>query len=296
MATEVSDQNAVQASRLEILEQTIAEFAKKPAWTRSVLKRWSEMDQAELGSLGVQILGRSIEGPGERCLIRVLLLNGNYYTHLLDSSSLRAEDALPVAAAFAAEDPEFFNGLIRAADENPTSERLSRALHILGGLQRSNVTVPWLRRLLDHPDRFVRSKAVSLLCKLYANPRLIEKQLESLDERVRANAVEALWGLDDETSCNILLKAADDPHHRVAVNAIYGLYLAKDPRGAERLISGARHESPHFRAAHAWAMGQTEDQQFALALRSLLRDDAEGVRSAAARAVEKLGQVVSVAS
>ncbi len=129
-----------------------------------------------------------------------------------------------------------------------------------------------------------------MLCRLHVNPLLIEKQLDSTDPRVRANAIEALWGTLSWNSKRLLKKATDDPHHRVCVNALLGLYLAGIADTADRMIALARNPSSMHRAAVAWGMGYTRDDMFRTHLDELSRDPAENVRTAAASALEKFAR------
>jgi HEAT repeat protein len=169
-----------------------------------------------------------------------------------------------------------------------TPEAITRAFDIIASLNRIPVVVPWLQRMTRHSDAHVQSKASLIFCRLYGNPMLVERQLGSADNRVRANAIEALWNIDTLAARNILDKAARDGHHRVAANAVLGLYLLRSPGAAERLTEMASSESASFRASAAWAMGQTGDDAFQPLLRTLLSDEAENVRGAAQRALERL--------
>ena len=81
---------------------------------------------------------------------------------------------------------------------------------------------------------------------------------------MRANAIESLWGVDTPVARRSLEAAATDSNHRARINAIYGLYLLGNPSAVRLLIKHAKHVSPSFRVAAAWAMGQTADPRFSL--------------------------------
>lgn len=86
--------------------------------------------------------------------------------------------------------------------------------------------------------------------------------LEDEDPRVRANAVESLWGRSDEQAVSIFTRKLEDTHQRVAANAAVGLYLAGRAESVLALWKMTRHAHPARRAAAVWAIGRTGDARF----------------------------------
>jgi HEAT repeat protein len=82
--------------------------------------------------------------------------------------------------------------------------------------------------------------------------------------------------------------ATQDPHHRVAINALVGLFQQGDASAIERLSNHARHGSPAFRIAAAWALGLTGKPEAWPALNALRDDPVPHVRESALRALEKV--------
>ena len=236
---------------------------------------------------GIQYLAKVPNEPPQVQIAASLVLDQVYYRHLIDPALLTAEQSVESARRLSEADMRFLPGIVAAANENSDRAHVTRALHILRTLGKTHLVAQWVRRMTEHPDCFIRSMAVSMLCRLHVNPHLIEKQLDSADARVRANAVEALWGAISWNSKRLLEKAAADPHHRVAVNALLGTYLAGNPPMADPIIAAGQHPSPMFRAAAAWAMGYTADRAFISHLEKLSRDPEEGVRKSASAALEK---------
>jgi HEAT repeat protein len=210
------------------------------------------------------------------------------YPHLLDVDSITLEECLRAARTLAQSDTWSIASLIRAADERTDSKATMRALEIVDGLGQAGVAAQWIRRLTADSDPNVRSKAVKILSTLHVNLSLIEKQLESKDPRVRANAVEGLWGENSLRHTRLLERAAKDPHHRVAANGLYGLYVAKIEGTAGRMIRMANSSSPDLRAAIAWAMGRTGSHEFTSELEKLAADGEESVRLSATRALKQI--------
>jgi HEAT repeat protein len=219
-----------------------------------------------------------------------LALERQYYRHLIDPTVLSAEESVIAGKYLAGVDTQFLAGIIAAANRKNDRTHMIRTLHVVNALGKTNLVAHWVRRMTEHPDHFVKSMAVRMLCSLHVNPLVIEKHLESKDPRVRANAIEALWKMYIPNARYLLEKGVNDLHHRVVVNALIGYYLAKVPTASERIIAGAENESPMFRASIAWAMGYTGDEVFLPHLERLACDEHENVRSAAAAALEKLAE------
>ncbi len=91
------------------------------------------------------------------------------------------------------------------------------------------------------------------------------------DPRVRANAVEALWGSTSRMAKEVFREAARDENHRVAANALIGLYMQGDPASVAGLVEMIGRPDAASRAAAAWAMGRTGDGRFAPLLQSTRR-------------------------
>ena len=247
----------------------------------------AETDADAMTIRGVQYLAKLPAEPQQAQIAMSLTLDQTYYSHLISPAVLSAEQSVLSAKRLSEADTRFLPGIVNAANEQSDRAHVTRALHILRSLGKTNLVAQWVRRMTEHPDCFIRSMAVSMLCRLHVNPQLIEKQLDSPDARVRANAVEALWGTVSWNSRRLLEKAQNDSHHRVAVNALVGLYLAETPQIAERLIAMAQDQSPMRRAAVAWAMGYIRDDVFRPCLEQLSGDPEENVRRAAADALAK---------
>ena len=85
------------------------------------------------------------------------------------------------------------------------------------------------------------------LCRMRPNRPLIDRQLESPDARVRANAIEALWHTPPGNTTRVFRDALGDDHHRVVVNALLGLYYHCDDSFYEHVAALASHPEPRFR-------------------------------------------------
>ena len=80
-------------------------------------------------------------------------------------------------------------------------------------------------RLLRHPNPYLRSKAVKVVGRGSKSPKWVRQRLADPDPRIRANAIESLWSVDNAEARSLLhFAAAEDGHNRVVANALLGLY------------------------------------------------------------------------
>jgi hypothetical protein len=175
-----------------------------------------------------------------------------------------------------------------AAPQENLNERLSRALDLIEKMRSYDDILPWLWSLSEHEDQRVRSKAVKLLCKAKPKKRIIERLLKSDDARVRANVIEALWFFQTSDAASVFRSALSDPHHRVVVNALIGLYHQHDAVAMEQLIGLSAHPSQMFRRAALWAFLYLHDERAIEPLKSLVQDPSQIVREKAHTTLAKL--------
>lgn len=111
-------------------------------------------------------------------------------------------------------------------------------------------------------DGRLRSALALLSGRLSALGRLGDSLFGDPDPRVRANAIESLWGRSDEDAVARFRAALGDSYPRPVANACVGLYLAGRAEAVRELSNMASHPEPRFRAAAAWAMGRTGHSRF----------------------------------
>ncbi len=165
---------------------------------------------------------------------------------------------------------------------------VGRVMEILAEISEGSRILPSLMRLLRHTNPFVRSKAVKLVGCRCGSVKWMRRRLAESDPRIRANAIEALWGVDNEEARELLRMAANDSNNRVAGNALIALYRLGDCSVIPAMLKLAEHSSALFRATAAWAMGEACDPRFTEALARLLREPNAAVRT---RAMSALGQI-----
>ncbi|MGH9719274.1 MAG: HEAT repeat domain-containing protein [Bryobacteraceae bacterium] len=257
------------------LRVLVERFESNPFQTRRQMRELLDVDPARFCAAALPFLKEAEGAPagsGRRFLVTFVAQNGLLMDALMSGEGLAIGDALPVALAAIRLDP----GLI---------DRLAL------GLEKPDLSIPARERLLAilaaaEPGRLspalsdarLRSKVALLIGKMKQDTEWLRVCMTERNPRVRANAIESIWGAFSESSLELFRRATRDSAPRVAGNAAYGLYLAKDGSGIRTLLEmAARLENPSKSTA-AWVMGQTGDPRFLSVLEPMLRDDASGVR------------------
>jgi hypothetical protein len=273
---------------LEFLTQLVNSFSRDPFRVSKVLERWYHEEPDEFTQLGLRHLAHAETGMGERGLARVVTRRRHYYDVLMDPGFLSDDEAVIAAKMLSNIDPNFFIEVNRTAERPYTREMILRTIFIVDRLRRADLVVPWLRQMSEHAEELIRASAAKLLARQSNSPQFIERHLSSPDPRVRANVLEALWGLDTMASRVLLNRASEDSNNRVVGNALYGLYLLKTHAIVDRILSYVESPRAEMRASVAWVMGETADPVFRAALEFLAADGDPNVCRAAQAALPKL--------
>lgn len=117
----------------------------------------------------------------------------------------------------------------------------------------------------------LRARLATILGKAARTHDTFLALVDDPDPRVRANAVESLWGSSSRMAKAIFTSATADLNHRVAANALIGLYMQGDPASVAGLAKMIVRPDAASRAAAAWAMGRTGDGRFTPLLQSTRR-------------------------
>ncbi|MEJ5369641.1 MAG: HEAT repeat domain-containing protein [Bryobacteraceae bacterium] len=212
-----------------------------------------------LAAVGAELLREAKDQAGTRQLIAQLMgrgLLGAVYAALAESDPGAAAQLAQVASRV---DGSAERVLKRAAAEaraglnDEEAGLVAEWLRVLGGVAG---------RMLERGDARARARMALVWGQAARIARAGEQWLEDSDARVRANAVESLWGRADAEAVEIYRRKLRDPNQRVAANAAVGLYLAGESEAVRALWSMAQEGEPGRRAAAAWAMGRTGDARF----------------------------------
>ncbi|MFN7938227.1 MAG: HEAT repeat domain-containing protein [Bryobacteraceae bacterium] len=270
----------------EHLERLVSDFELNPvSMRRSIQDCYAQSPEKFLHhSLG--LLAKPGGSKAEGYLLSLLMQNEKLAVRLGDPELCTKEEAVQIARRANKIDPTFdrqianlLMGGLRLADEE-----ISRLLAILESISPPANLLPLLNVLVQHSNPRIRSKATLLLGRSKRSVDWVMSQLTEPDGRVRANAVESLWGMDGPDVIEAFLAAVQDPVARVAANGALGLYRARQTRSLELLMSFGQSQIYQLRRSACWAMGQTQDPRFLRLLAKLVRDPEPTVRSNALRA------------
>jgi HEAT repeat protein len=242
-------------------------------------------------------------GPAveQQQLIRVLLESDLLLIPLCDPLSFRRTRALAIAARYAEFCPDVAERILCQMRGRPEANQpaitglaADRAMEIAAATGNPRHLRDLLYGFLNHPNPRLRSKAALLIAKACRDPLWVGQRIMlEPDARLRANLVEALWGLDDEDARAVLWDAAGDANNRVVANALVGLHKINEVEVPVLLRRMAAHPQPLFRSSAAWAMSQTGDQAFLSHLEALGGDIELSVRRMADRALARLRNATS---
>jgi HEAT repeat protein len=281
----------------ESVEEVVAKLAEAeaarvtPALFRDLCETHSE---GAVIHACLSCIGRPEGVPGDGPIADWLAKSDAYVPVLLNPDVLAVAGAQRAATICWQHDPRFLSRLQHLLTEKqPPVSTILHALSVASAFGESSMLLPLLRTLMHHENGYVRSSAAKVLCKLRPNRLLVERHMQSRDARTRANAIEALWGVKTGEAGEIFREAVSDPHHRVAVNALVGLYYQGDRTAFERLVAHSRHSSTLHRAAAVWAFGKLGDPRAISALEARLEDPRTFVRRKAAEVLATMQRKTS---
>jgi HEAT repeat protein len=283
-----------------LLQEAVADWPTNSPGAMRVIKRLQASDALGLAIAALRLLISNENSAEERSrglqYIASLVTSGDLLPRiLLDDRVLSSHAAATLAPKVAAVHPLLDVHLVGLVVANggseggvATSALVLRALAIASTISDCSWLAPSLVQLLRHSCARVRSKAALLLGRANRNLPRIENLLASPDSRLRANAVESLWGDGRHEVLRMLKKASHDECGRVMVNALLGLCKAGDMEAHSRLLDMAENDNPALRCGAAWAMGESSDREFSAALETLAHDADVKVRAMAEKSREKL--------
>ena len=256
------------------------------------MRKLADENWPDFLSASLTVLADSVESHGVRYLVSLLLRGSALHGALCNPALFSISQAAAVARLILVVEPRFGVDFARrlTSIEAINDQEAERILTIIEEVSDSMGVRPSFAPLLHHPNRRIRSKAALLIGRLNRNPGLAEEQLSDEDARVRANAVEALWGSDDLGCAAFFYDAARDTHQRVAGNAIVGLYMLHQVSSIRLLHELADRPSLAWQITAAWAMGITGSPRFQPALTRLMSVGDPQLRQHAIRSLSRIRQ------
>jgi hypothetical protein len=230
-------------------------------------------------------------GPGKRQLKETdgtadLLHMLTTIRGICDPELYRLDDSIQQARSCAQTSPRFEFDLVRflqaqCLSNDVTLPKIYRGIEVLGAIADDDRLITLLRPFLRTGDARIASKCVMILGQESKTVSWFKSVRGESDDRVRANLIQSIWKRKEPEAEQLLRNAVKDPHHRVAANAVYGLYLAGSDLYAGALEALIRNPKPAFRRAAIWVIRSSGAPEAAYKLRSLISDTDAGVRQAA---------------
>jgi HEAT repeat protein len=240
----------------------------------------------------IEILKKDMDSRAAQYLVTLLVSQDLLFRALCDSA-LDPERATALARQAYRADPTVDIRLARQladACNSPGADgtvMAERVLKILDEISDGTRILPSLMRILRNDNPYLRSKAVLMIGRSGRSLTWLKRVWES-DTRVRANAIEAVWGIDTAEARGLLEWGARHRNNRVAGNALLGLYKLGESSPLPELVKMAGHDSPRYRRTAAWVMGETGDPRFSEVLGRMIADSDGDVRKAVFAAVGRI--------
>ena len=275
------------------LASLIKNFEADAAESRTQIRDLLDNSRELFYTAAVEILKASGDSRGAQYLVALMVSTGMLLRALCDTN-LSRDEALGIGRAARRVDPLVEVALARSLADSAAGDGTAhvadpaRLMDILCELADPSRIMPSLMRMMRHPNPNLRSKAVKMIGRGSRSTKWVMGRLSEPDPRVRANAIESLWGMDTPEARTLLKFAASDASSRVVGNALLGLYHLGEASILADLINLSAHESSLFRASAAWVMGETGDPRFTDALRRMISEPDPSVRK---RAFSALAQI-----
>ena len=274
----------------------VAAFGRDPPRVREALRGLLNRDSSAFCQAALPLLKQEHGGTGVGYLYALL-------TDLLpfcNPAFCSLEDDVAIARKVMKKDPLLEVRLAKRIGNSQTPEGQPlgtavalRILEVIGTVADGSRILPILIQCLRQPDPRLRSKAALLIGRTNRSAQRVKEAAWEPDARVRANCVEALWGVDTEEARAALWAATNDPSNRVQGNALLGLYRLGDAASIGSLVRMSAHAESLFRATAAWAMGETGDPRFRPILAQMVGEPDAIARRHVFRAISRLNKTVS---
>ncbi len=279
------------------IARLLEDFEHNPTSVAKTMRDWIEADPATFCEQAVPILRHTKDGAGFRHLLWLISASKILARVLCDPGLLTEEEAAALAERLRKIDPSVEMNLVKEifGVDGMGGISLAQPAYGLRFLSIFKVEVnsvhlfPVVGRLLRHPNATIRSKAATMLGRMSRHYDWLEQTRNETDDRVRANALEALWepGIPERLHAR-LWEGVHDTSNRVVGNALLGLYRQGESGCIPIITAMTKHPEERFRATAAWAIGESGDDRFRNSLFPLLEESSALVRQNALQAVQKL--------
>lgn len=273
----------------------IDEFDSSPL-AAQLLRRLANEDPDLFFTVATGHLNSTVQSNAHRMLSIIFLRQDDLFERLASPALGSQESAVRIFNRLLAVDPSFDVKLARRLpgrnywNHNQAFDSLksTRALGILDETSRGRRLLPILGHLPESDDARIAAKATLFVGRRVQSPAWAKRQLDRGDQRIRANAVEALWGVNTPPAARLLEDCTRDRNNRVVGNALVGLHIVGSTEVRKEVVTISRNIKAELRSTAAWAMGKIATPEFAPRLTELIRDEHPQVRGCALRSLIQL--------
>jgi hypothetical protein len=277
------------------VDRAVAEFDTN-ALAKMFLRRLSNESPEQFLPEAMRHLRSSENSNALKFLAMLALRHEEVTGYLANPAVATAEIAQRLFKRFIEVDPSFDVRMARMLPDRSftnhhvalSGARAIRALDILDRQSRGRRLLPILGHLPSAEDNKVAAKATLFVGSRVQSPEWVSRLLSRPDQRIRANAVESLWGVNMPSAIDLLEQCVEDKNNRVMGNALVGLHVVGHRSIDSELQSLSRNPSPDRRSTAAWAMGKVADGQWSAELTRLVKDEHPMVRGTALRSLLSL--------
>ena len=275
------------------LGRAIEEFHSNPLAVQ-LMRRLSVEGQEVFVSAALKYMLEPEQNNAHRMLGHLLLRQDSLLDQIANPESNTRAGAVDLFRRFHSLDSCFDVRLARklpgrgsswGGPGNFNSDKSARALDILDETSQGRRLLPILGHLPDSHDPRISSRATLFVGRRVRSADWTARQLGRSDPRIRANAVEALWGVTTPPAMGLFEECTADRHNRVAGNALVGLHIGGRQDAIQRIQDMSHDEQPDRRITAAWAMGRIANDNLAGRLTEMVRDENLEVRGMALRAL-----------
>ena len=287
------------------IRKILADFDANPMQEARALRLLFESNRYSFLAAALPVLRDESDSAGLHYIATLLHSHDLLLAPLCSPQVFTRSEAIRIGRHLMEVDAQFDLRLLRSGVNNNGStspeelERLfgtppgMRMLEILGEISDGSRVISTMTQLMSHPDPRVRSKAALLVGRSNKNHKWVKDRLGEADPRVRANAIESLWGSDTDGSRAVYWTALGDDDDRVVGNAILALYRLGDPASIQLLLQLVAHPEIPFRVTGVWAMGETGDPRFMPMLARMIAEQVRELRANAFRSMAKIKKAIA---
>jgi hypothetical protein len=252
------------------LSKLIEGFPSNPVASGKFLQRLFADGPPQFFLEALPLLRTAPDTPGFYYVLALLHSQNLVLNNLCDPALFTKQESIALAKRMSRVEPLFDMKLARmllSPESKPPANEVEQAIQSKAGMRLLEIMAEasdrgrslLLAQLLHHPNPQVRSKAALLVGKSTKDVKWVSRRMSETDSRIRANAIEALWGVESEDCRQVFLSALGDPANRVVGNGILGLYRLGMPQALGSILTMLSHADDGFRKTGIWLMGETGD-------------------------------------